>query len=301
MPRLRPRVGFQGTHRLRRALRGLNGLLFLTSLFFVQALPARAADAGPRTLRVLTYNIHGLQRWIARDDPQVRISALLPKARAFDVVLLQEDFAWQPLVDAAHGRRHGVRAEPAAGTPFLRQGTGLTLLTDIEPHGAAHATAYGTCNGWLSASSDCLADKGTLAQRLRLQDGKLIDLWNTHLDAGRGDDEHAVRTAQLNVLALDIERGSAGRAVILGGDFNLRWDVPRDRALLTAFAARLRLVLAALVPENGGRERVDYLLYRGAPGVGLCVLKAGVAPGFTDAHGEPLSDHPPVFAEFEVR
>ena len=274
---------------------------YLLCVLLALALPASAADPRPQVLRVLTYNIHGLQGWIARDDPPARIRALLPKARAFDLVLLQEDFAWQPLVDAAHGRRHRVRAEPPGGTPFLRQGTGLTLLTDIALHAAAHATAYGACNGWLSASSDCLADKGTLAQRLHVRDGVLVDLWNTHLDAGRGDDDHAARVIQLEVLATDIERTSAGRAVILGGDFNLHWDVPRDRALLMAFANRLGLALGARVPDDGGRKRVDYLLFRAAPGVALRVQRAGVAPGFTDARGEPLSDHPPVFAEFELR
>ncbi len=263
-----------------------------------------AAFAEPRaslTLRVLTYNIHGLPAWIARDDPETRIVQLLAQARAFDVVLLQEDFAYQDLVDGLHGRRHGVRAEPAGGTPFLRRGTGLTLLTDIATEGAAHATAYGACNGWLSASSDCLADKGTLAQRLRLRDGVQIDVWNTHLDAGRSDEDHAARVAQLEVLAADIKRRSAGRAVILSGDFNLHWTVPRDQALLLTFAGRLGLTLAARVPDDGGRKRVDYLLYRATPAVPLRVRRAGVAPGFTDARGEPLSDHPPVFAEFELR
>jgi endonuclease/exonuclease/phosphatase (EEP) superfamily protein YafD len=287
---------------MRRCTHLARSMLACLAWLLAAAAPAAFADErAPLTLRVLTYNIHGLPAWIARDDPEARIGRLLPLARAFDVVLLQEDFAFQAVVDALHGRRHAARAEPAGGTPFLRQGTGLTLLTDLAPQGAAHATAYGACHGWLSASSDCLADKGTLAQRLRVRDGVQVDVWNTHLDAGRGDDDHATRVAQLAVLAADIERHSAGRAVILGGDFNLHWTVPRDQALLLAFAKRLGLALAARVPDDGGRKRVDYLLYRPAPGVPLRVRRAGVAAGFTDARGEPLSDHPPVFAEFDLR
>lgn len=270
-------------------------------LQWLTALPTHAGERPPTTLRVLTYNIHGLPAWIARDDPEARIRTLLPKTRAFDVVLLQEDFAYSALADELRAHRQHVRAEPADGTPFLRQGTGLTLLTDLPTAGPPHATAYHACHGWLGAASDCLASKGTLVQRLRVREGATIDVWNTHLDAGRGDEDHAVRITQLDVLAADIARNSAGQAVIVGGDFNLHWDVPRDRAQLRAFAQRLGLALAARVPDDGGKKRVDYLLYRASPTVALRVRDGGVAPGFTDVRGEPLSDHPPVFAVFEVR
>ena len=277
---------------------GLNGL---------SAEPAHAAlhterAAQPNVVRlsVLTYNIHGLPRWIARDDPETRIPAILAKARAFDLVLLQEDFAYQALVDAASRWRHVQRGTPPDGSWLGVSGDGLTLLTDAQLIGARAALPYGTCNGWLRASSDCFANKGALLQRVRIANGAEVDVWTTHLDAGRGSADQQVRARQLQLLAQRIATHSAGRAVILAGDFNLHWDVPRDRDVLSSFLRGLRLTIAARVPDTGGKKRVDYVLFRPAADITMDVLRSGVDEHFVDAAGEPLSDHPAVYAEFAI-
>jgi len=262
---------------------------------------ARAAEPAPVALSVLTYNTHGLPAWIAGDDPAARYPLLLEKAARFDVVLLQEDFAHQTIVDAVKRHPALVRGNGAWHDWPLFQGSGLTLLTRLAMLSSPVLAPYGTCHGWLSAASDCLGNKGYLMQRLRLANGAALDVWNTHLDAGGGPADQATREAQLERLAAAIEANSAGRAVIAGGDFNLDWGEPGERALLERFRARTGLAIAARTPEGAWDSRLDYLLYRDAGGATLAVRDAGMARDFVDPGGAPLSDHPAIFAVFDVR
>lgn len=275
-------------------------VLVLALALAAASAPAARGESGPATLSVLTYNTHGLPGWIAGDDPPARYPLLLEKAARFDVVLLQEDFAHQAIVDAEKRHPALVRGNGARRDLPLFQGSGLTLLTRLAAAASPVLAPYLVCHGWLSGANDCLGSKGFLMQRLALADGAAVDVWNTHLDAGAGPEDQAAREAQLDRLAAAIERESAGRAVVAGGDFNLDWDAPHERALLERFRARLGLALAAMTPEGAWRSRLDYLLYRPAPGAPLAVREAGMAHDFVGAAGEPLSDHPAIFAVFEV-
>jgi endonuclease/exonuclease/phosphatase family metal-dependent hydrolase len=263
------------------------------------ALLAAAAAAEPHDVTVLTYNVHGLPSWIAGDDPPARIPQLLAKAEGYDVVLLQEDFAHQAVVDASARHPHRWRGV-GPWLPGVGQGAGLTILSRHASVGPAESAPYGVCNGWLSAANDCLADKGWLFVRLRLPDASELDAWNTHLDAGRGDADRAARAAQLERLAGAIEARSAGRALLVGGDFNLEWDDPADRDLLERFAGRLGLAIAAQTPADGWDGHLDYLLLRSGAAGCLEAHDVGKDEGFVDADARPLSDHPAIRARLRV-
>jgi endonuclease/exonuclease/phosphatase family metal-dependent hydrolase len=263
--------------------------------------PILVATRGPAEVSLLTYNVHGLPAWIARDDPEDRLPRVVQKAARFDVVLLQEDFAYHDLVVADERQPFLFRGNgPSRDWPFL-QGSGLSILSRLAPLGTPVRAPYGVCNGWLDAANDCLASKGYLMVRLALANGASLDVWDTHLDAGPGDQDEAARTTQLDRLARAVEARSAGRAVVVGGDFNLSWNAPRERALLEGFARRVGLAIAAQTPPDTWRSRLDYLLYRDGGGVALEVVRRGLACDFVDRDGDPLSDHPAIFATFRVR
>lgn len=266
---------------------------------FALCIAAGAARAEPVELSILTYNIHGLPSWIAGDDPPARIPQILSIAQSYDVVLLQEDFAHHDVVVASSPFAHLVRGNAAWIAAPLFQGAGLTILSRFATTESARE-AYGTCNGWVSAASDCFGHKGFVMARLALPDGASFDAWNTHLDAGDAEADRAVRADQLGRLAAAIEAKSAGRAVVVGGDFNLHWDDPRDRALLDGFAARLGLAIAAMTPAGGWDSRLDYLLTRPDARSCLATLEAGKNEHFLDAADRPLSDHPAIFARLRL-
>lgn len=268
---------------------------FAFALLFV-AITANARE--PVELRVLTYNIHGLPGWIARDDPPARIPQILERAAGYDVVLLQEDFAYHDVVLANQKHPHVFRGNEA-WAPLL-EGSGLTIFSRFANGSASRTEAYGVCNGYFSAANDCLGNKGFLMVRLALPNGAELDVWNTHLDAGRDDADHAARVAQLDHLARAIEANSAGRAVLVGGDFNLEWDDARHRALLESFQTRLGLVVAAQTPPDGWESHLDYLLLRPGDDAQVRRMDGGKEAKMMDGANAALSDHPALFAVLRI-
>jgi len=267
------------------------------AFLLLSSMTANARE--PIEISVLTYNIHGLPSWIARDDPPARIPLILEKAAAHDLVLLQEDFAYHDVVVSNAKHPHLFRGNEA-WAPLL-EGAGLTILARFDSREPPLLEPYGVCNGYLSAGNDCFGNKGFLMARLALPNGAQLDVWNTHLDAGASDDDHRVRVAQLERLAAAIDSHSAGRALLIGGDFNLEWDVARDRALLEWFRDRVDLTLAAQTPANGWESHLDYLLIRGGGNVAITSSGSGKDERAVNHTGQPLSDHPAIFDLLEVR
>ncbi len=259
------------------------------------AAPLRAEPAAPPSieLRIVTYNTHGLPAWIARDAPEERFPAIGKLLNTYDLAVVQEDFFH-------HERLLGVLTLPLRARG--NQGSGLTTLARLpaEILVETQAEPYEVCSGWLFGANDCLGDKGFLRTRLALPNGALVDFVNTHLDAGRDEPDRDARRAQLELLAERLRGSSASLALVVGGDLNLRFDDPSDRALLDRFAAALGLADSEAKPAPGsGWERIDYLLYRSGSDVSLEVLAAGMAPEFV-RDGAPLSDHPALWARLRV-
>jgi hypothetical protein len=265
--------------------------------------PTDAGASEVERIRVLSYNVHGF--WmrghpLGSEERSRAIGALLGE---YEVVMLQEDWEYhdllaEPVEWSAVERGNGARA-------------GLSvLLRDLDAVPGEVTREYlGACHGWLGYANDCLASKGFLRVRVRLRDGGEIDLYDTHLDAGSDQQDRAARWAQLRRWAARVRELSADRALIVAGDFNSRYadenGTPRsglDWEALRSFREALGLddAGAAPDPENGWEERIDYILYRSSDRVRLRVVESGEDDRFfRDAH--PLSDHPAVFAEFEVR
>ncbi|MDJ0869996.1 MAG: endonuclease/exonuclease/phosphatase family protein [Myxococcota bacterium] len=272
----------------------------LLALALLAAAPASEAR-DPVEIAVLTYNTHGLAAWIARDDPATRFPVLVDKAGRYDVALLQEDFRHHELVQRHAHQPVVVRGNgPKPGWLGLG-GAGLTTLAATRPPRARHAEPYGTCSGWLSASSDCFGNKGYLMLRLALANGAELDFWNTHLEAGDGEADTAVRSAQLERLRAAIAARSAGRAVVLGGDFNLEWHDASHRAELEAFANALGLAFGARAEHDEWDRRIDFVLFRSGDGVTLERTGGGMVHDFVLPNGTPLSDHPAVWLGLRVR
>ena len=113
------------------------------------ALPLTVlADPAPSTTHVslLTYNVRGLPPVLTDDDPLNRISEIQThlQARRYDIVLLQELFAFAPLIQAAERPPAKFFSGPAA------------RITDNNILGVALAKI--PC--WISAYCQMPADSG---------------------------------------------------------------------------------------------------------------------------------------------
>ncbi|MCG8591144.1 MAG: endonuclease/exonuclease/phosphatase family protein [Proteobacteria bacterium] len=276
---------------------------FLLAALLLWASLARTARAEAFELRVLTYNTHGLQSFLAGDAPERRFPMISPRLNGYDVALIQEDVSCHDalVAQARHPvvlRGNGLRLP---GLPLFQ--SGLTTLVAAPPDRVEGVVreGYGRCNGWLEGKNDCLARKGWLRVRLRLPDGRALDVYQTHLDAGGGARDQRTRELQLEQLARRIDALSGDGAAIVAGDFNLNGWHRRPREVLQAFARRLGL------RDSGARARaparfapVDYIFYRSGPGLEIELVEAGEAREFV-VDGEPLSDHPALFTRLRLR
>lgn len=278
----------------------------MCALLAAATLLGAAGDAPPVELALLSYNTHGLVGWLAGDDPARRFPLISERLDAYDVALIQEDWSWHEelVAEASHQvveRGNGSRLALAALLPVFG-GSGLTTLVR-ERDWLLDVTRepYDTCAGWLAGANDCFGTKGFLHVRLRLPPDRRLDIYQTHLDAGRRPEDQAARARQLELLAQRITAISGDRALILAGDFNLDADVPAQRSALAGFAASLGLRETGAAPAPGSEwRRLDYVLYRSGPAVSIDVIEAGEALEFRDELG-PFSDHPALFTRFRVR
>lgn len=268
----------------RRAWAG--ALLWSLGTSAAQAEPDRVAKQGQ--ISVVTYNVAGLPEGLSNVTPTRNLPVIGGLLNKFDVALVQEDFAYPELL------RQNLRL-PYKSAPFVRGqqlhfGDGLSLFSKL-PLAEVTRAAWVTCHGIIDSYQDCLTPKGFAHSRVELAPGVLVDVYDAHLDAGPGAGDRKARAQQLDQLVKTVEERSGGRALLLGGDFNL------TMAELPLFKKRM----AALGITDACDElrcpqpwRIDRVLLRGNAAVALKAKSWRVAPGFRDESGRALSDHEPV-------
>lgn len=166
-------------------------------------------------------------------------------------------------------------------------------------------------------AADCGAQKGFSVATHEAASNVMIDVYNLHADAGGHDLDLEARVDNFQQLADFIANGSTGRAVILGGDTNLRFDSSRrqsqresDASTWQRFLTEADLTDVCEVLDCGDvDERVaqgfkvhDRFAFRSGGGITLRpVSHAFEREKFTRDDGEQMSDHDPVAVIFEWR
>jgi hypothetical protein len=297
-------------------------LVLASLLLFAAALhpgPAAAEPGDGESFSVLSYNVRGLSDLTLADAGRARAAAIGWLANRYDAVLVQEDFEYHDLLVAqmagkAVFRGNGMGWDPRRLAVKLVLAPFALLLPDFwPPYGSGLAsmvredlaksrdferTAFGVCNGWFGAHSDCWANKGFLRVAIEAG-GAAVDLYNTHLDAGDSAQSVAVRRLQLDRIASAIEARGAQRPVVVAGDFNLAFSRPGDRETMHEFRRRLRLDDSGAGPEVPFWRERDFILYRSGAAAALHAERGGEALEFVNGK-RALSDHPALYARFRV-
>lgn len=247
-------------------------------------------------LQILSYNVHGLPAAITGDDTPARIAELSTMLNDFPLVALQEDW------DAEN---HQVILDNTAH-PYddyfdekieddKQYGAGLTFLSALE-FLDVQGTHYLECNGYLDGASDCFASKGFQFIELPLNAEQSIHIYNTHLEAGGGDEDNAARDTQITQLLEAFAANSSDTPMIFLGDTNLHYDDPADAPLLNRLTDAGLEEVCPLVdcPEPNW---IDKIFIRSSSSVTLTALEWKHEAEFVDAEGVALSDHPAVSAQ----
>ena len=236
------------------------------------------------------------------------------------------------IVADAHHPRRSEPAPPPYGTEIRRLPSGPTLIADglnrlsRFPFEPVTRTMWNDCFGDLAfegaeaivdaaglvevieaiglddtidgGASDCAAQKGFSVARTELAPGVEVDVYNLHADAGSSANDVAARKANFAQLATYIVEHSAGRAVILGGDTNLKTDDDRperavDGAVWRDFRAASGLQDVCDVLDCGDDAAViDKIAFRSSPEITLTPRSHRFERDrFIRSDGEALSDH----------
>ena len=131
-----------------------------------------------------------------------------------DVVALQETFTKRAKIFESTPTLPFYAYGPAKGKgKFIN--SGLMTLSKY-PIVAVKHEKFKKCAG-----TDCFSAKGILLTTIQFPDGKLLDVYNTHLNAGKNK---KVKWSQINQVITFIQKNSSVNPYVIHGDFNITPD-----------------------------------------------------------------------------
>ncbi len=261
----------------------------------------------------LTYNVAGLPQGLSGSNPEMNTPLISPLLNAYDLVLVQE--SWQtpdpnPLAPTrvyhevlAASANHPFRSDPMPlplnqnpERPSAIVSDGLNRFSDF-PFGEVTRQRWAGCD---DSSADCLSLKGFSVARTELAAGVCVDVYNLHGEAGNTENDRDLKEQNTRDLVDFMRMHSAGRAVIVGGDFNMRLRRERDATNLEFLTAETGLDDACIAQGITDTEAIDKFFFRSSDRMTItptsCRFEIDV---FADPRGEPLSDHDALAVRFE--
>lgn len=285
----------------------LSGLLLAAALFISGC---KKDNSQKVHIKAICYNVAGLPEIISSSSPETYTTSISRLLNEYDVVHLQEDFCYNDSIMLYN--EHPFGTDHIGCVP---DGDGLFGLSNY-PIKNVDRHAWTECTG-----ADCLTPKGFYFSQIELLEGKTVDFYNVHCNAGGGEESLEARRGNLNQLIGYINENSSGNPIIIMGDFNSRYTREGDtiRALLDLGFSDLWLELVRsgnvppldptklkeCDPDRTGYncELVDKIFYRSTADVKIKPLKFQADDSrfyYNGIDSLDLSDHWPLFADFEI-
>lgn len=254
------------------------------------ATTTTSATTGPvgtsGRLRFLSYNVAGLPGFLSGSSPTQNTPQISPKLNTYDLVVAQEDF-WYPAI-LAGGNNHAYKSVPMTGHRTLVN-DGLNRFSR-SPFLLHQRTGWNDRHGVTGNANDALSSKGFSVAIHELAPGVEVHVWNHHADAGSSQGDLTARARNFDQMANAILSFSAGQALIIAGDTNLKDTRPSDVTVLSDFIGRLGLTDSARALGKG--EFIDRVFVRSSTNLTLTPVLWRHADEFVDSSGADLSDHP---------
>ena len=272
---------------------------------------ASTDDPAENTFSVLSLNVAGLPAILSSSDPAVNTVQMSPLLNNYDIVSVQEDFAYHDDLISQ------------LTLPYMTEHSGTVVVGDGMNIFSRFPIYLETRYEWeeryglIENGADQLTPKGILYTSIEIEPGYFVDVYDIHTDADCDEDSLAARRSNMIQLAELIKERSVGHAVIVIGDTNSRYTRAEDNfetAVLDACGLSdpwVDLKCGGVRPADGealfdydnpnsaGHEVVDKIWYRSGKNVELTVNSYDLLDTeFTDAEGNQLSDHYPISAVF---
>ena len=281
-----------------------------------------AANSG--NFNVMTYNIDGFPEAIGGNSSEDAnsISAIL-ESLALDIVVFQEDFTkHDELISNFTTTTYPYRTAHWKGTATTF-GDGLATASKFPfNYWDYNKVQWDQCGGTLweqilgtSSHPDCMTEKGFSVVTLDIDEGLQIDLYNLHQDAGSDSKSLAAKQTNMVQLAEYINTHSAGKVVIVAGDFNMKLGALTTAIELTHLSIWIDFlnstglsVMCMEVYDNwndcetAGFDKPDHILFKGNNEYALYALTIEHAVEFGEINKidteNGLSDHYPLKGAF---
>ncbi len=260
-------------------------------------------------IKVLTYNIAGLPQGIsaAKTPRRVSITEIGEKVEEFDIVNVQEDFNYNTAFYSLN--KHPYRTVHKGKIPL---GDGLNTLSKY-PIVEYRRIPWRHCSG-----PDCWTVKGFSFAKIQLDQHVYLDVYNVH--ANSSDVARAAKARRENIrqLAAYIQEHSAGKPLIVMGDFNAHYAYKRDNlheflvntGLSDGWVTHLRngtfpeiipkFIAQHMLSLNNDTESLDKIFFRNGDNLTLIPKTYEVEIShFTNQAGAALSDHLAVSMSFD--
>jgi len=264
-----------------------------------QPIPrAGSCSAEDINLHCVTYNIWGLPSWItgAPTGRYARIERELERLDP-DIILLQE--AWT---------NHARRAVPTNGFWAIARAAGQQTL--FQQDGLVTLSKFPIVGGEFypfsrAAFPDRLVNKGVLKVTVQIPNGRLLNIWNVHMQDGGAT---AVRGSQVRELIARVQATDNGQiADLVGGDFNCTPGSALCKELARGLGPTLQQLSGGerfttwdgLSKKPGTGQMIDYIFLRERTTFNN--LQASQHVAFTSEKlEERLSDHFGIEAEVKL-
>jgi len=253
---------------------------------------------------LLSYNIGGLPGFISKIDPKTNLAKISPRINQFDIVLMQENFAYyKSLMKYVF---HPYQTKKIRTFSRGLMGDGLNRLSNFpfENFERAH---WDKCSGFFTKWNDCMTWKGLSYAHHEIAPGVFIDIYNVHSDAGGALEDFQARKIQFNQIVKAINEKSQGLPVIIAGDFNIGYENEEDKAgahykdrrLFSAFLLKSKTLDSCYITKCKDVEIHDKITFRSGEDLKLKVSNWRMETGlFSVKDAGPLSDHEPVAVDF---
>lgn len=255
---------------------------------------------------LLDYNVAGLPEGISSSHPAVNTPLIGPLLNGYDLVLVQE--SWQTpdpnplaplrvyheilraLVDHPYESIPAMQPlgqEPSRPSAILADGLNRFSRFPMDP------VRREPWQGCWDTAADCLALKGFSMARTTFAPGIVVDVYNLHMEAGGAPEDEALRDAAVTQVLDFMALHSAGRPVIVAGDFNLHVEDEPDATQYRRLLDEGGLTDSCEALSCPGPLRIEKVAFRAGEGVELTALSWRLETDvFVRDDGEPLSDHP---------
>lgn len=308
-----PKAVVDEQQRGRRVTRFLGRLVVASLVSLAGACGDDDGNTQSGDFLALTYNVAGLPEGISGSHPEVNTPLIGPLLNGYDLVLVQESWLTpdpNPLAPLrtyheilAALANHPYASEPLPAPmnqnperPSAIVSDGLNRFSQF-PFGAVIRQRWFGCD---NSAADCLSLKGFSVARTELANGVCVDIYNLHGEAGDTENDRDLKDANTRALVTFMQSFSSGRAVIVGGDFNMRLRRERDAANLAFLTDETGLSDACIDVGVVDENEIDKFFYRSNDSITLRPLSCRFETDiFVDPDGQPLSDHDPLAVRFE--